>query len=66
MNINRNEILARLEVVSDCLNLPGQDLRAIAQDDERLIEFAFKHGQSLDWLIVGDVRNYIRMAAKRR
>jgi len=66
MTINRNAILARLEVVSDCLELPDQDLRAIAEDDERLIEFAAEHGQSLDWLVIGDVRNYIRMAAMGR
>jgi hypothetical protein len=66
MTIDHNAILARLEVVSDCLNLPDQDLKAVAKDDEGLIEFAIKHGQSLDWLVIGDVRNYIRMAALRR
>lgn len=65
MSINRNAILARLEIVADCLDLSEQDLRAIAEDDERLIEFAIEHGQSLDWLVMGDVRNYIRMAALR-
>jgi hypothetical protein len=65
MNIDRNAILGRLEVVADCLALPEQDLRAIAEDDECLIEFAIKHGQSIDWLVLGDVRNYIRMAAWR-
>jgi hypothetical protein len=50
MSINRNAILARLEVVADCLDLSEQDLRAIAEDDERIIEFATEHGQSLDWL----------------
>ncbi|MFL5027870.1 MAG: hypothetical protein ACJ8CF_13860 [Microvirga sp.] len=63
MSINRNAILARLEVVADCLDLSEQDLRAIAEDDERIIEFATEHGQSLDWLFMGDVRSYIRMAA---
>lgn len=63
VSINRNAILARLEIVADCLDLSEQDLRAIAEDDERLIEFAIEYGQSLDWLVMGDVRNYIRMAA---
>jgi hypothetical protein len=66
MNFDRNAILGRLEVVADCLELSDQDLRAISEDDERLIEFAIEQGQSLDWLVVGDVRSYIRMAAKRR
>lgn len=66
MNIDRNAILARLEVIADCLNLPEQDLGAIAEDDERLVEFAKEHGQSIDWLLIGDVRTYIRMAAVRR
>ncbi|RDI50392.1 hypothetical protein [Microvirga subterranea] len=66
MHIDRNAILARLEVIADCLNLPDQDLSAIAENDESLIEFAIKHGQSLDWLVMSDVRNYIRMAAMMR
>jgi uncharacterized protein (UPF0264 family) len=66
MHIDRNLILARLEVVIDSLNLPELDPKAIAENDERLIDFAIKHGQSLDWLVMGDVRSYIRMAAVRR
>jgi hypothetical protein len=66
MNIDRNAILARLELIADSLDLPEQDWSAIAEDDERLIDFAIEHGQSIDWVILGDVRNYIRMAAARR
>jgi hypothetical protein len=65
MGVDRNAVLARLEVVADCLDLPEQDLRAIAEDDERLIEFAIDHGQSLDWLVRGDIRSYTRKAAVR-
>lgn len=65
MTIDRNVVLARMEVVAYCVDVPEQDLKAIAENDERLIEFAIRHGQSLDWLILGDVRGYIRMAAKK-
>ncbi|QRM27906.1 hypothetical protein [Microvirga sp. VF16] len=66
MTIDRNIVLARLEVVIDSLGLPELDPKAIAEDDERLIDFAIKHGQSLDWLVMGDIRSYILMAAKIR
>ncbi|WP_457091847.1 hypothetical protein [Microvirga sp. P5_D2] len=60
MKIDRNAILGRIEVIADCLELPEQDLKAIAEDDDRLIEFAKEYGQSLDWLVMGDIRGYIR------
>ncbi|WP_262030274.1 hypothetical protein [Microvirga sp. Mcv34] len=66
MHIDRNIILARLEVIIDSLSLLELDPKAIAENDERLVDFAIEHGQSLDWLVMGDVRNYIRMAAERR
>jgi hypothetical protein len=63
MAIDRNIVLARLEVIIDSLGLPELDPKAIAEDDERLIDFTGKHNQSLDWLVLGDVRSYIRKAA---
>jgi hypothetical protein len=65
MHIDRNIVLARLEVVIDCLSLPELDPKAIAENDERLIDFASEHGQSLDWIVMGDVRSYIRISAER-
>lgn len=66
MTINQNPILACLESVADCLGLSEHDLKAITEEDKRLIEFAVEHDQSLDCLVMGDVRSYIRMAALKR
>jgi hypothetical protein len=38
-------------------------LRAVAEDDDRLIAFAKRYSQSLDWLVLGDVRSYIKRLA---
>ena len=62
--INRNSILARLEVVADALSLSDSDLKGMARNDGRLIEFAAEHNISLDWLVLGDVRSYIRQASR--
>jgi hypothetical protein len=40
ISIDRNAILARLELIADSLSLPEQDWGAIAEDEERLIDFA--------------------------
>lgn len=64
MAIDRNAVAARLEVIADALSLPDEDWLALAQDDERIIDFAARHGQSLDWIFQGDVRNLIRRCAQ--
>ena len=61
--IDRNSICARLEVIVDSLGLPERDWLSIARDDDALIAFAAEHGQSLDWIVLGDVRGLIRRAA---
>jgi hypothetical protein len=66
MAIDRNIVLARLEVIIDSLGLPELDPKAIAEDDERLIDFAGEHNQSLDWIVMGDIRGYILRAADKR
>lgn len=63
--IDRNAICARLEVVADALDLPDTDWMAVAGDDNRLLDFAHEQKQSIDWIVLGDVRNLIRWAAVR-
>jgi hypothetical protein len=66
MTLDRNIVLARLEVIIDSLGLPELDPKTIAENDDRLIDFVSKHGQSLDWIVMGDIRGYILRVADRR
>jgi hypothetical protein len=64
-------IQARLEVVIDALELPYSEIHWTNDDDSEvrlseLIEFAKRCGQSLDWIIEGDVRPMLRRAWRKR
>ena len=62
-------IQSRLEVIIDALEVPE---RVVADDDPKvrffkLIQFAKRHGQSLDWIVMGDVRcMLIALAGRER
>jgi hypothetical protein len=58
-----NEVQARIELVAMELLLPDAEVPD-ATDEDGLIDFARRHGQSLDWLVMGDVRGMIRRMAK--
>ena len=60
MSIDRNAILARLEVVADVLELGYAEVIAASENDDALIDFAVRHNQSIDWLILGNVRPMLK------
>jgi hypothetical protein len=64
--VDWNAVRARIEVVADALRLRDAEVDAAAADEEGLIAFARRHNQSLDWLVVGDVRTMIAARAPRR
>jgi hypothetical protein len=61
-----NAIRARVEVVADVLRLRDDEIEAALADPETgypLVDFALRHHQSLDWLVLGDVRSMIAARA---
>lgn len=68
LHLNRNAIIARLEVVAMTLGLRDAEVDGVIASDFNtemdLIDFAIRHGQSIDWLLLGDVRSMLtRLAA---
>ena len=64
--LDRNAIVARLEVVAESLELPAENWQALAKDEKKLLLLVRLHGVSSDWLIFGDVRPCIREGARAR
>jgi hypothetical protein len=72
--IDRNVIRARMEVIADAVNRTTADpkqritdaelYRAMELDDD-LIAFCMRHNQSIDYVVLGDVRNMIVYLKKR-
>jgi hypothetical protein len=58
----RNNLLERVELVACVLGLPDREVETAMNADNGLAEFAWKHNQSLDWLVFGDVTGMIRRA----
>jgi hypothetical protein len=57
MMINPVAINARIEVIVDALGLPYSEFENAANGGTNgILSFAERHGQSLDWIIFGDVR----------
>lgn len=55
--IERETINARLEVIVDALSLPYCEYEsAVDGGANGILSFAERHGQSLDWIVFGDVR----------
>ena len=61
-------IRARVELVAEALDLPASEVeQAIApREDQSLIEFADQYGQSIAWLLVGDLQGIVREVASSR
>ena len=54
-------IRSRVELIVEALELPADAVeRAMSNPERNLIQFAVRHGQSLDWLLRGDVRGMVR------
>ena len=58
--LDHNAVQARLEVIVDALELPHDEVALAMSSDEELISFAARHGQSLDYIWLGDVRPMLR------
>ena len=54
--IDRTEIQARLQLIGQTLKLSRSEVDKATRSDARLIEFADRHNQSLDWILRGDMR----------
>jgi hypothetical protein len=68
MTTNRNAMLARLELIASVLGIPDGEVTEAAENDwgdGGLIGFARRYGQSLDWIVMGDVRDMIASRAQR-
>ncbi len=66
LQIDRNAIRARLEVVIDALSrslgveVPYSEVEdALAEDNNNLIEFCIRYGQDIDWIVRGDLRGMV-------
>jgi hypothetical protein len=59
--IDLNAVNARIEVISDALDLPDSEIEQATRGEVKgILSFAERHGQSLDWIIMGDVRLMLR------
>ena len=59
--IDRNAVNARLEVIVDALDLPSFEYESATDGGGNgILSFAERHGQSLDWIVFGDVRPMLR------
>ena len=60
-------IRARVELVADALDLPALEVEQAMSDpeDQSLIEFAHQYGQSIAWLLVGDLQGIVRERWRR-
>lgn len=63
--VDWNKIRARVEVAADSLDIPDTEVEAACANDDGLLAFAARHNQSLDWLVLGDLRPMLRMRARR-
>jgi len=60
-SLNLAAVRLRVELVADALALPASEVeRAMRNPEQSLIHFAAMHGQSIDWLLLGDVRGMVR------
>jgi hypothetical protein len=50
-----NAVLARLEFIADTLELPYSEVTTAAASEEALVEFADRHNQSLEWILLGNL-----------
>jgi hypothetical protein len=65
--IEREAINARLEVIMDALDLPCSEYESAAHGGANgILSFAERHGQSLDWIVFGDVRPMLLRECKNR
>jgi len=61
--IDPDAIAARLEVIVDVLGLPYFEYEHAANGGANgILSFAERHGQSLDWIVFGDVRPMLMRA----
>ena len=63
--LDHNAVKARLEVIVDALELPHDEVGRAMSCDEELISFAARHGQSLDYIWLGDIKPMLRSRAIR-
>lgn len=49
----------RLEIVADALRLPRYEIDRAMADDDVLVDFSIRYNQSLDWIVLGDLRGMI-------
>ena len=63
---NRNNaLIARVELIASVLSIPDGDVTEATHGDRGLIEFAGRYGQSLDWIVMGDIRGMIARLANQ-
>ena len=63
---HRAGIRERLQQIGEALELPPAEIDRAASDMFVLIDFAQRHGQSLDWIVFGDPQPMIRMLNRVR
>ena len=59
-------IRRRLAQIGQVLELPADEIERAGVDLDSLIEFAWRTGQSLDWIILGEPRVMIARLARCR
>jgi hypothetical protein len=60
--LNRQAIRARLDLVAHEHDLPAAEISKAKSSERALVDFAYRHDLSFDWLILGDLRGRLRMA----
>lgn len=62
--VDWNAVGARIEVVADSLCLSQEEIEAATASEDGLLAFVEQHNQSLDWLLLGDMRPMLRSLAR--
>ena len=63
MTLDRNAIAARIEFIASTYR---SRTGGISENDHALIAFARRHGQSLDWILDGNMRVYVCRATEEK
>jgi hypothetical protein len=69
--VDWNAIRRRLRLIRAALGLPAAEVEAVIDElnvgnEANLIAFAHKHGQSLDWIVRGDLAPMLQMLGRSR
>jgi hypothetical protein len=59
--MNRSAIRDRVKLIAHERGLTADEIRSALKTDDTLLDFAFRHGLSIDWPFHGDLRGRLRM-----